>query len=289
MSNAIVPLRLCLTSYPFLLTLKICQAYSRYPILLLVLSMRTRIALRNLFISQLLIFIFLIFAYLRWFPYSLDKLGGFYDTALMLIFVDIILGPLLVFIVYKKDKKYLSFDINVLLGVQIIAFVYGAYALYLKHPTYMVFVNDHYKLVNASYSSPEKLNYSSLKTNFFSKPILTYTELPKNENELTQFILGVDLLGKPDVQHRADFYKPHSQELSRILSKQLNKIDLFKSQNAKLKLQQFLTKKGGNVSDYAFFPIIGNNQQRFLFVITNEGEAIGTLDINPATLIAHIN
>jgi hypothetical protein len=251
--------------------------------------MRIKIALRNLFISQLLIFIFLAFAYLLWFPHSFDKLGGFYDTALILILVDLVLGPLLVFIIYKKDKKYLSFDINVLLGIQIAAFIYGSYALYLKHPTYNVFANDRYKLMNASYASPEKIKYDSLKSTFFSSPIMAYTELPKDEEELAQYIIGVTLFGKPDIEQRADFYIPHSQALNNILSMQLNKQILFNSQNSKNKLNKFLKRKGGKLSDYAFFPISGNNKKEIVFVISNDdGEAIGTIDINPSLLITKV-
>ena len=248
--------------------------------------MRIKIALRNLFISQLIIFIFLAFAYFLWFPHSFDKLGGFYDTALMLIFVDLILGPLLVFIVYKKDKKHLNFDINVLLGIQILAFIYGAYALYLKHPTYTVFANDHYQLVNASYITPNEVQYNDLKSTFFSGPIMAYTELPKDTTKLFQFMIGVDLLGKPDIHQRPDFYKPHSQALDRILSKQLDKKNLFKSKNSKEKLNKFLNQKGGKLSNYAFFPISGNNNKKMVFVInTNNGEAVDTIDMKPSLLI----
>jgi len=66
--------------------------------------MRIKIALRNLFISQTIIVLFLIFAYLVWFPHSFAKLGGFYDTAFMLILVDLVLGPFSVFIIYKEGN-----------------------------------------------------------------------------------------------------------------------------------------------------------------------------------------
>ena len=143
-------------------------------------------------------------------------LGGFYKTALLLIFVDIVLGPLLVFIIYKKDKKYLSFDINVLLAIQLAAFVYGAYALYLKHPAYNVFVNDRFILMNISYISPEKVKFESLKTSFFSGPKMAYTELPSDNNKRTDFFLGVALFGDPSIDQRTDLYQPISEVIPKI-------------------------------------------------------------------------
>ena len=252
--------------------------------------MRTKIALRNLFISQAIIILFLVFAYLVWFPHSYSLLGGFHKTALMLVFVDIVLGPLLVFIVYKKDKKYLTFDINVLLSIQLAAFVYGAYALYLKHPAYNVFVDDRFKLVNISFTSPDKIRFESLKTSFFTKPKMAYTELPTDLNERTQFMLGVDLFGEPDIDHRADLYQPHTQAIDKILDKQLNPLLLFKSNDSKLKLKRFTDQHGGVVTDYAFFPISGNNKKEAVFVVHNKSaEAVGIIDMSPKIELAKFN
>lgn len=252
--------------------------------------MRTKIALRNLFISQIIILIFLLFAYFVWFPNSFSKLGGFYDTAWMIIFVDLVLGPLLVFIVYKENKKYLKFDINVLLAIQLAAFFYGAYALYLKHPVFNVFVNYQFKLINASYAIPDKVRFKALKPSFFSSPKIVYTQLPENMQERTQFMLGVDLFGKPDIDRRADFYTSHLNSMDEILSKQLDPIVLFNSVNHKSKLNKFIKKWGGVINDYAFFPISGNNKKEMVFVLNKEtGEAVDVIDVNPRIILAKIN
>ncbi len=252
--------------------------------------MRTKIALRNLYISQAIILLFLLFAYFTWFPFSYSLLGGFHKTALMLIFVDIVLGPLLVFIVYKKDKKYLTFDINVLLSIQLAAFFYGAYALYLKHPAYNVFVNDRFKLVNISFTSPDKIRYESLKTSFFSKPKMAYTELPTDLNERAQFMLGVDLFGEPGIDQRADLYQPHTQAIDKILNKQLDPLLLFNSSFSKLKLKKFTNRHGGVVSNYAFFPISGNNKKEAVFVVNKKSaEAVGIIDMSPKIELVKFN
>ncbi len=252
--------------------------------------MRAKIALRNLYISQAIILLFLIFAYFIWFPHSYALLGGFYKTAFMLIFVDIVLGPLLVFIVYRKDKKHLTFDINVLLGIQIAAFVYGAYALYLKHPAYNVFANDGFKLVNVSYASPVNVQFKALETSFFTKPKMAYSELPNNSSDKLLFMLGVDLFGEPDIEQRTDLYQPYFQSLEKILAKQLNQSLLFSSGENQSKLKQFIHKYGGHVSDYAFFPISGNNRKEVVFAIDKKnGQPVGIINMNPRVKIAKLN
>ncbi|GAA0426329.1 hypothetical protein GCM10009133_38610 [Cocleimonas flava] len=252
--------------------------------------MRVKVALRNLLISQLIIGIFLIFAYFVWFPHSYSTLGGFYKTAFMIVFVDIILGPLLVFIVYKKDKKYLNFDINVLLGIQLAAFIYGAYALYLKHPVYNVFVENSFKLINVSFYKPTNTYFENLHNFFYSRPKIAYTELPKDQTERTRFMIGVDLFGEPDIYQRRDLYQPHYQALNKILDRQLNPTLLFSSNETRTKLNKFITKYGGDLSDYAFFPISGNNKKEAVFAMNKKnGDAVGIIDMSPKLKLAKLN
>lgn len=252
--------------------------------------MRFKIALRNLYISQSIILLFIIFAYFIWFPTSYTKLGGFYDTAWMLIVVDLVLGPLLVLIVFKEGKNYLKFDINVLLTIQIVAFIYGAYALYLKHPVYNVFLHDRFKLVNASHANPKEKRFESLNASFFSKPIIAYAQSPENLNFRPQLILEKYFYGDLDINRRAVLYVPHLKSMDKILSKKLDPLVIFNDVEKKLTLDKYIKKWGGVINDYAFFPISGNNKKEMTFVLNkNTGKAVDVLDINPGLKLAKLN
>ena len=244
--------------------------------------MRIKLALRNLYISQAVIFAFLLFAYFVWFPHSFSKLGGFSETALMLIFVDLVLGPLLVLIVYKEGKKLLRFDINVLLGIQLFAFVFGAYSLYLKHPAYAVFSGDRFTLTNVSNVYPQQPWLQQFKTSFFSSPQFVVTKLPEDHKERNALMFSVLLGGAPDIDKRPEYFEPFMPNIDAIFSKSIPINQLFQNSKTKEKLTQFYKQHGGKPSDYAYFPLRGNNKKDMIWVFKRStAQAIGIIDSDP--------
>ena len=216
--------------------------------------MKTKIALRNLYISQAIIIVFLIFAHFLWFPHSFTKLGGFYKTAWMLVFVDLVLGPLLVFLVYKEKKKYLRFDINVLLAIQLIAFVFGAYSLFLKHPAYVVFSVDRFVLTNVSNIHPQPSWSDQLQHHFFSSPEFVVAHLPKDPEERDLLTLDVILNGQPDIDNRPKYFTPFDQHIDSVMDKSIQIEHLALDVDAKEKMLLFTKKHKGKHNGFAFFP-----------------------------------
>jgi len=244
--------------------------------------MRTKIALRNLYISQAIILLFLIFAYLVWFPHSFSQLGGFFKTALMLVFVDLVLGPFLVFIVFKEDKRYLKFDINVLLAIQITAFIFGAYSLFLMHPAYVVFNNDRFHLTNVSHTYPQKHWFSQLKSSFFSTPSLVFAKPPESSKKQFQLAIDVDLQGLPDIDRRPEYYEPFKAHIDSIFAKSIPINTLIQNNKTKEKLAIFYKEHGGKPDDYAYFPLVGNNKKDMIWVFKRStAQAIGIVDSDP--------
>ena len=242
--------------------------------------MRIKIALRNLYISQALILFFLFYAYLTWYPYSFSQLGGFKKTAATLLLVDLVLGPLLVFIIFKEGKKYLKFDINVLLLIQIIAFIYGAYALFLQHPAYVVFHKNQFKLINVSHLYPSQPWFKQLKTSFFSSPKLVITQFPNNTTEQLQLALDIDINGKPDIERRPELFKPIENHLNDILTRSIS-LDVLSLSTDIKQIQALINKNGGTINDYAFFPLSGNNKRQFIWALNrNTGKPVGIIDFN---------
>ncbi len=244
--------------------------------------MRTKIALRNLYISQAIILLFLVFAYFTWFPYSFATLGGFTKTAFMLIFVDLVLGPLLVFIVFKEGKKYLKFDINVLLTIQIAAFVFGAYSLFLKHPAYVVFTGDRFTLTNVSHIYPQQTWLNNLKSSFFSSPKFVVAKLPDDAATQSNLILGIVFNQMPDIDKRPEYYQPFEQHIKTTLDKSIPVDKLLLDTNTKLKLAEFLKQQGGKTEDYAYFPLSGNNKKEVIWVFDRDStKPVGIINSDP--------
>ena len=249
--------------------------------------MRVRIALRNLYISQTIILLFLVYAWWMWFPHNFTQLGGFYKEASLLIIVDIVLGPLLVFLVFKEGKKYLQFDINVLLSIQIAAFVYGAMSIWYKHPAYVVYEEDNFTIVNVSAVYPKQPLKEQLKTMFFTKPKMVLTDMPTDGNAQAQIIIDLLLGNGPDIVNRKELYQDIKQHRQSLIDNALSETELFSSEANKRKLAKFVDKQGGKSEDFLYYPLVGNNKKDLVWVINIDTiEPVGILDISPWPKVA---
>ena len=244
--------------------------------------MNLKVALQNLYISQSIIITFLIFAYLYWFPYSFTNLGGFYKTAGMLIFVDLILGPLLVFFIYKENKKFLKFDINVILSIQLISFIFGAYSLFLKHPAYVVFSIDRFVLTNVSNIYPQPSWLDQAQHHFFSSPEFVVAQLPKDIKERNNLTLEVALNDKPDIDSRPKYFSPFDQNIDLIMKKSIQLEQLVLDTQEQKTLALFSKKHKSERNNFAYFPLKGNNQNDVIWVFNKyTAKPIEILDIDP--------
>ena len=99
---------------------------------------KTKASLIHFLISFLIICAFLIFVYFVWYDQIFVELSGVIEPAKMLILVDVVLGPLLTFIIYQQGKKNLKLDLSLIVLVQLMAFAYGAYTLFIGKPSLVI-------------------------------------------------------------------------------------------------------------------------------------------------------
>lgn len=84
-------------------------------------------------IAALLAVIFFI-----WYPAPYFQISGALAPVLVLVSVDLVIGPLLTLVVYNTEKKSLKADLAVIVVLQLAAFLYGAHALASQRPVFVV-------------------------------------------------------------------------------------------------------------------------------------------------------
>lgn len=96
-----------------------------------------------------------------WYPAPLFRAVGGLEIFLMLLVIDVVLGPLLTFVVFKPGKKTLKFDLAVIALVQVAALVYGVYTLLAGRPVYIASLGDGFKLVQANEVEPQEIEVAN--------------------------------------------------------------------------------------------------------------------------------
>ena len=97
-----------------------------------------------------------LFALIRWvwYPGVLFNISGGAFLALLVIGIDVIIGPLLTTLVFSRKKKYLWVDLSVIATLQLAAFAYGAYMTVSARPVFLVGAIDRIQAVGLNEIDP---------------------------------------------------------------------------------------------------------------------------------------
>lgn len=109
-----------------------------------------------LFSAVLGLAVFLLFRFV-WYPGALWTLSGAGKLLLLVVGIDVTLGPLLTLIVFNPKKRSLPFDLATIAVVQLAALSYGVWVMAQSRPVYLVGVVDRIVIVSANELAPEAL------------------------------------------------------------------------------------------------------------------------------------
>src|SRR5690606_33017116 len=85
--------------------------------------------------------------FFAWYPAPLSTAVGVTQIFLMMLAIDVIIGPLLGCLVYKESKKTLKFDLTDIIAIQIAALCYGVFSIEQGRPVWLAYNVDRFELV----------------------------------------------------------------------------------------------------------------------------------------------
>jgi len=180
---------------------------------------RFQAALIHLLISTLVVGTVVGIVYWLWYPEPTFGIVGVLPIILMLVGIDLVLGPLLTMIVYKHGKPGLKFDLSVIALVQIAALVYGANILYEEKPHYLVFVIDRLEFVAQKDIDPLVMRFEEAQTTRFGDLVKVFARRPEDVEEFQRFFDSVMFDSQPDLERRPEYWEPWSDGADAIREK----------------------------------------------------------------------
>lgn len=219
-----------------------------------------------------------------WFPLKYISMTRFTTLLIVIVGVDLVMGPLLTFVIYNSKKKNLKFDLSVILILQIFALGYGIYSLYEEHPVYITFNQDRFTIINARDAKPEIAKYDSYKVSKLSSAKLAFAKMPSS-NEKQQELYDDVLSGKADLDQRVDYYELYDNHTDEIISKSLGTDFIFSEEkSSRPELKSFLDKYPENYINFAYVPLQSSNKFSIIVLDKKTAQPITTIDIDPWTL-----
>ena len=156
-----------------------------------------------------------------WYPGALFAFAGGRDLFFLVSGVDLVLGPILVFILYRPGKKGLKFDLLAVGTLQLAALCFGIWVLFESRPVFMVFVKDRFELVRANDIREEE---AAKAKDPFRHPSLTGPRvvgalLPKDPDE--QFRVTMSAMSGQDLHTFPQHYVPYEDVKGDVMLKAL--------------------------------------------------------------------
>jgi hypothetical protein len=219
----------------------------------------------------------LIVVYFLWYPWPLSEAIGVTHIFLLLLLIDITIGPIITFLIYKTDTKKLKFDLSVIVLIQLSAFIYGFYAISQGRPAWLVYNVDRFELVrnneivedNIEKALPQYQQPSLLKPQYVAVEFAKDTQ-QRNNDMFAEVLGGVSLAQRPE--RYVSFTQAKQQVQQR--GQPLNTLEQF---NDKAQVQKALAKYPQASS---WVPLKANSVDMTV-LLDQSGQVVKVVDLRP--------
>jgi len=231
-------------------------------------------------LSGVVISCFVALIWFVWYPDPfLNAEGGLFIIGL-LVGVDLMLGPTLTAIVYKKGKKGLIVDLSLIVLLQLSALLYGMYVLYQERPQYVAFVVDRFELVPAASIDTDELTDETLQTRVFGQPRFVYIEL-EEDPALRSKILMETIYGGKGYTQRPAYYRDITPYLDTLRNSERQlALDSIVERYPELKypIQKLATQNIVAPDQLLFYPLKGKRKSLILVLKKSDLSVVGGLE-----------
>ena len=200
---------------------------------------------------------------LAWlFPLPYFHFDGGWRVLKILILVDVCLGPILTFIVFRRGKPGLARDLAIIAALQAAAFVYGATTLIVHRTAFVLLYNrDFYALTlpQAEAGSTDPARLASLRGPH-GAPAFAYLDLPRRSDGRAPAEDLARALNVPVIQ-LGDYYQPLDARGIALIERGSRDIEALARDSPEIAsdLKRFRERRPGPLSQFLFLPIAGRD------------------------------
>lgn len=216
--------------------------------------------------------------FLVWYPAPLHLAVGVTDIFLLMLGVDVVLGPVLTFVVFKPGKKTLKFDLGAIVAVQLLAFAYGMLTVAEGRPAWLVFNVDRFDLVRVNELDdrhPERASAEYRHAPWFG-PGWVSARLPADAQARSNLTVDAVFAGL-DLPQRPDLYLPLAAEADTLRQK-MHPLDELLRYNPPAEVEA--VRRRWPTAD-AWLPMMSNVQPVAVLLRKESAEVVAVVDLKP--------
>ena len=245
---------------------------------------RAQAALIHLGLSALVAATIVAVMVLVWYPSPYFAVAGGATLLMLIIGVDVVLGPLLTFVVFDPAKKSLVYDLAVIVMLQVAALIYGVHVMASARPAFVVYLRGGFDVVSANDVMTEGMAQAPLPE-FQSVPLtgprLAAARIPVDPGLQLQISMEV-MAGGPDLTAYPRFYIPYATASREAAAsgKPLATLAQASPENAAA-VAKLVASSGKAVEGMVFLPLRARALPMSIVLDKANGDVLGVLPLQP--------
>lgn len=219
-----------------------------------------------------------------WYPRPYSEAAGAGTLVLLLLGVDLVLGPILTLVVFKAGKKGLKFDLAAIAVMQICAFVYGLHVVAAARPAFIVGVIDRFVLVSANELDKADLDKAAdpaFRSVPWMGPKLVGAQMPTDTQQRND--LAFSGAGGKDIEKFPQYYVPYANIAQTLLAR-AKPLSVFQDKHPAdaVEIQRWLQAHPSyTANDVRVLPLLARKQSLSLLIERDNGTVLDALPIDP--------
>ncbi|NDI86279.1 TfpX/TfpZ family type IV pilin accessory protein [Undibacterium crateris] len=220
---------------------------------------------------------------LLWYPGQYAQIARGLTLIVLVVGVDIVLGPLLTLVVFNpaKSRAELMRDISVIAILQLSALAYGAHTVFIARPVALVFEGSQFRLVSAAEVEQKELEQASpgLQKLSLTGPTILGTRDFKDEKEKSD--AAFTAFSGTDIGARPSFWQGYEQSADKVkrAAKPLSALSL-KYPAQKALLEQAVKDAGVPDTSLRFVPLLARGTEWSVLVDANTAAVKGFVQLD---------
>lgn len=213
-----------------------------------------------------------------WYPWPYSVISGGRHLLLLILSVDLALGPLLMFVIFNRTKtrSHLRRDIAVIAALQLVGLGYGVYTVFEARPVAVVFEVDQFRVVSHVQVLQGELAQAlpELRVLSLTGPKVLGTRRPATSEERLKAI-DYALQGF-DIGARPLYWQPYSVSAKDALARARPLSALHERYPQQgVEIDRAVARTGRQAAELVFLPIMARDTGWSALLNAKTGELVG--------------
>lgn len=245
---------------------------------------RLRAAAIHLGISAAVAALAALLVFFLWYPWPYRELSGGRELFMIVVAVDVVLGPLITFAVFNRAKpaRELRRDLAVVGVLQLLGLLYGLSTVHLARPVHMVFEIDRFRVVHLV-DIPEELEAKApagIEVAPWGGPTLIAARPFASEKEnfevTVQALQGVQIGARPDMWQTYDAARERVRQAAKPVTVLQSR---FPARQAEI--EATLQRLGRTAANTAYLPVIARKAEAWTVLLdAGNADVVGYLPLD---------